>query len=165
MTDQPIHPKAADGIYPRCVWCNGEDYALAVLDYSAGITPCAAAIGCGKHLPPEYVKAKPDTDDDPAEVVREIDENHQLEGWISDELFDRLTMGDRVFRVGDRKFRLAYEEEVPELDCDDPSLIFIDPKSGRRVEVEFEVFVRDFNPPAPPTDDKPPVDPNQLVLE
>lgn len=96
------------------------------------------------------------------EVVREIDENHQLEGWIHEELVDRLVMGDRVFRVGDRTFRLAYEEEVPELDYDEePSLIFIDPVGGRRVEIEIEVWVRDFNPPDP---NAPVVDPNQLVL-
>lgn len=52
---EPIVPKARDGIYPRCVWCLGENYALAVIAYSAGEIPCAAVNGCGKYLPADYV--------------------------------------------------------------------------------------------------------------
>lgn len=57
MTDKPQLPPSRDGIYPRCVWCNGENYLPAVFAYSAGTIPCAAAGGCGKRLPadPEYI--------------------------------------------------------------------------------------------------------------
>lgn len=61
MTDQPGDvdatprlPIARDRIYPRCVWCNGENYMPAVLAYSAGDIPCAAVNGCGRHLPEDY---------------------------------------------------------------------------------------------------------------
>lgn len=54
--DQPICPIAADGIYPHCVWCNGENYGPAVIDYSKGKIPCASTNNCGKYLPKEYVK-------------------------------------------------------------------------------------------------------------
>lgn len=50
----PVRGKAWDYIYPRCVWCNGENYALAVLAYSAGEIPCAAVNGCGRFLPEDY---------------------------------------------------------------------------------------------------------------
>lgn len=43
-----------DRIYPRCVWCRGENWAMAVLAYSRGETPCAAVGGCGRYLPEEY---------------------------------------------------------------------------------------------------------------
>lgn len=56
MNNKPIRPPARDGIYPRCVWCNGENYALAVLPYSRGEHPCAAVGGCGRMLPTDYVK-------------------------------------------------------------------------------------------------------------
>lgn len=46
-----------DRIYPRCVWCDGENYVLAVLAYSAGEHPCAAVPGCGRYLPAEYRRA------------------------------------------------------------------------------------------------------------
>lgn len=58
MTDKPIRAKSADGIYPRCVFCNGENYMPAVLAYSAGQIPCAAAGGCGKFLPPDYLNGE-----------------------------------------------------------------------------------------------------------
>lgn len=54
---QPIRPRSHDGIYPRCVWCNGENYTLAVLAYSRGEIPCTAAGGCGRKLPADYVTA------------------------------------------------------------------------------------------------------------
>jgi hypothetical protein len=46
-----------DGIYPRCVWCRGENYGLAVLAYSRGEQPAAAVGGCGRYLPDGYRKA------------------------------------------------------------------------------------------------------------
>lgn len=51
----PTMPPNRDGIYPRCVWCRGENYALAVLAYSAGEHACAAYRSCGKHLPDSYI--------------------------------------------------------------------------------------------------------------
>lgn len=51
---KPELPPSRDGIYPRCVWCGGENYALAVLAYSAGQTPCAAIYSCGLYLPEHY---------------------------------------------------------------------------------------------------------------
>jgi hypothetical protein len=54
--DLPKRPSSPEGIYPRCVWCDGENYMLAVVAYSAGEIPCAAADGCGRYLPEEYVK-------------------------------------------------------------------------------------------------------------
>lgn len=54
MTDQPLIRISHDRIYPRCVWCRGENYMMAVLAYSAGDIPCAAAGGCGRFLPVEY---------------------------------------------------------------------------------------------------------------
>lgn len=57
----PIEPKlppSADGIYPRCVWCNGENWAVAVLAYSLGEVPCAAVGGCGRKVPADYIKAR-----------------------------------------------------------------------------------------------------------
>jgi hypothetical protein len=56
MSDIPIRHPSPDGIYPRCVWCNGENYLPAVMAYSRGEVSCAAAGGCGRYLPPEYVK-------------------------------------------------------------------------------------------------------------
>lgn len=50
----PLMGISCDRIYPRCVWCRGENYALAVLAYSAGEIPCAAAGGCGRYLPDDY---------------------------------------------------------------------------------------------------------------
>ena len=59
---EPIRPKSRDGIYPRCVWCNGENYMPAVLAYSAGEISCAAVSGCGQMLPADYiVEADDDT--------------------------------------------------------------------------------------------------------
>lgn len=60
---EPIRGKSRDGIYPRCVWCNGENYALAVLAYSAGEIPCAAVNGCGRMLPADYITYQKDSDD------------------------------------------------------------------------------------------------------
>lgn len=56
MTDKPINPQELDGIYRRCVWCNGEIYAPAVIAYSKGEIVCGAVNGCGKFLPKEYIK-------------------------------------------------------------------------------------------------------------
>jgi hypothetical protein len=55
---EPMKPVAKDGIYPRCVWCNGEIYGPAVIDYSKGKIPCAAVNGCGEYLPKDYIKIK-----------------------------------------------------------------------------------------------------------
>lgn len=51
---KPVLGPSHDGIYPRCVYCRGENYALAVLAYSAGEHPCAAVNGCGRYLPAAY---------------------------------------------------------------------------------------------------------------
>lgn len=53
---RPWLPIAADGIYPRCVWCLGENYLPAVLGYSRRQHACAAVRSCGRMLPEEYVK-------------------------------------------------------------------------------------------------------------
>lgn len=53
---EPIIKPAKDGIYPRCVWCGGENYAMTVMDYSKGKTPCMSADSCGKYLPEVYAK-------------------------------------------------------------------------------------------------------------
>lgn len=54
---EPLFGVSHDRIYPRCVWCRGENYALAVLAYSAGQIPCAAVRGCGRYLPEHYRRA------------------------------------------------------------------------------------------------------------
>lgn len=53
--DVPVVPKAADGIYPRCVWCFGEQYAAAVIAYSAGEIACTAVPTCQRYVPEDYV--------------------------------------------------------------------------------------------------------------
>ena len=53
--DTPVLAKSKDGIYPRCVWCNGENWAMAVIAYSKGAAACAAVNGCGRYLPDEYI--------------------------------------------------------------------------------------------------------------
>jgi hypothetical protein len=50
----PQMGKAWDYIYPRCVWCRGENYVLSVLAYSRGEIPCASVGGCGRFLPEDY---------------------------------------------------------------------------------------------------------------
>lgn len=42
-----------DGIYPRCVWCGREVYALAVLAYSAGRVRCGWP-DCRGWVPADY---------------------------------------------------------------------------------------------------------------
>lgn len=49
---KPIKPKSHDGVYPRCVWCGAEIYALAVMEYSRGGAGCHT---CGKDLPEDYI--------------------------------------------------------------------------------------------------------------
>jgi hypothetical protein len=56
MNPQPTSKPSYDGIYPRCVWCGGENYAPAVIDYSKGKIACASVNNCGKKLLKEYVK-------------------------------------------------------------------------------------------------------------
>lgn len=56
MVQRPKLPRSKDGIYPRCVWCNGENYMPHVLAYSAGETSCASTTNCGKYLPPDYIR-------------------------------------------------------------------------------------------------------------
>lgn len=53
---KPVVPIQSDGIYPRCVYCNGENYAPAVIKYSKGLIGCASVNNCGKRLPKEYIK-------------------------------------------------------------------------------------------------------------
>ncbi len=52
--DTPILKESHDHIYPRCVWCNGEIYMPAVIDYSKGICGCGAVNGCGKKVPEDW---------------------------------------------------------------------------------------------------------------
>ena len=66
---RPQMRPSRDGIYPRCVWCRGENYALAVLAYSRREVPCAAAGGCGRLLPVEYVRLASDPDQTPQEAL------------------------------------------------------------------------------------------------
>lgn len=62
----PVLGPAKDRIYPRCVWCRGENYLPAVLAYSAGEIPCSAAGGCGRYLPEDYRSGSfDDPGDDP----------------------------------------------------------------------------------------------------
>jgi hypothetical protein len=49
----PLRQPEHDGVYPRCVWCDGENYGPNVIDYSKGISSCHQ---CGKLLPKEYIK-------------------------------------------------------------------------------------------------------------
>lgn len=59
LAPRPIRPPRRDGLYMRCVWCDGENYLPAVHAYSAGEIPCAAAGGCGRHLPADYIRRTP----------------------------------------------------------------------------------------------------------
>lgn len=59
LDDEPVIPPAHDGIYPRCVWCRGENYMPAVLAYSRREIPCSAVGGCGRYLPGDYPKYTP----------------------------------------------------------------------------------------------------------
>lgn len=54
--EKPIRKPEHDGVYPRCVWCGGENYAMAVIAYSKGEIPCASVNNCGKFLPKDYIK-------------------------------------------------------------------------------------------------------------
>lgn len=54
----PIRKPEADGIYPKCVWCGGENYGPNVIDYSKGVSPCHQ---CGNLLPLDYIKLKSPT--------------------------------------------------------------------------------------------------------
>lgn len=56
MSKEPLFKPASDGVYPRCVWCNGEIYGPAVIDYSTGKIGCGAANGCGEKIPDSYIK-------------------------------------------------------------------------------------------------------------
>ncbi len=56
--EDPTLKPSKDGIYPRCVYCNGEIYGPAVYPYSLGEIGCGAVNGCGKKLPDEYIKIK-----------------------------------------------------------------------------------------------------------
>lgn len=53
---KPTREPSSDGIYPRCVYCNGEIYGPAVIDYSKGLIGCGSVNGCGKKVPKEYIK-------------------------------------------------------------------------------------------------------------
>lgn len=66
---KPVLKPTKDGVYPRCVWCNGENWAMAVIDYSVGKAPCAAVGGCGRYIPKEYIKLN-----DPAPTTPIIEE-------------------------------------------------------------------------------------------
>ena len=50
---KPQLPPSKDGIYPRCVHCNNEIYAPAVIEYSRGTALCYI---CSHKLPAEYIK-------------------------------------------------------------------------------------------------------------
>ena len=60
---KPVLGKSRDGIYPRCVWCNGENYGPLVFPYSLGeLNGCPTAKEEGAEpcpdLPKDYVTAK-----------------------------------------------------------------------------------------------------------
>jgi hypothetical protein len=74
---EPVIPKAADGIYPRCVYCLGEIPAVSVIAYSAGEVPCSTRTSCERYLPPEYVVE----DEDPPFVFRAEEDGRE---WRSD---------------------------------------------------------------------------------
>jgi hypothetical protein len=61
---RPKGGRSRDGIYPRCVWCNGENYMPAVIAYSRGEIPCASTTNCGRFLPDDYLKHTQPKDDD-----------------------------------------------------------------------------------------------------
>jgi hypothetical protein len=63
---RPKRGRSRDGIYPRCVWCDGENYALAVMAYSRGEIPCASTTACGRFLPDDYLKLNTQPKDDNA---------------------------------------------------------------------------------------------------
>lgn len=65
--DTPVRGISWDRIYPRCVWCDGENYALAVIAYSRREIPCAAVGGCGRYLPKGYGKVIVDDEADEPE--------------------------------------------------------------------------------------------------
>lgn len=56
MNDKPVREPEADGAYPRCVWCGGENYGPAVIAYSKGKIACPSVNDCGKKLPKGYIK-------------------------------------------------------------------------------------------------------------
>lgn len=89
-----------------------------------------------------------------------------LEMEVSAELSDYFTMHDPTFRVGGRRFRMAYLEEVPTALADEDDLVVIDPESGDLFQVEFEVFVRKLQRVEDSAGvDVPVVDPNQLAID
>jgi hypothetical protein len=51
----PLLPPSADGIYPSCVWCRGEQYGPDVRAYSRGEVPCSAVGGCGQYVPDSHL--------------------------------------------------------------------------------------------------------------
>lgn len=57
-SEWPVLRMSPDGVYPRCVYCAGENYVLAVLAYSAGEVPCAAVASCGRMLPQSYIRGE-----------------------------------------------------------------------------------------------------------
>jgi hypothetical protein len=65
-SQRPKRGRSRDGIYPRCVWCDGENYALAVMAYSRGEVPCASTTNCGRYLPDDYLKLNTQPKDDNA---------------------------------------------------------------------------------------------------
>lgn len=60
---RPKRGRSRDGIYPRCVWCDGENYIPAVIAYSRGEIPCASTTNCGRFLPDDYLKHTQSKDD------------------------------------------------------------------------------------------------------
>jgi hypothetical protein len=57
---EPVLDPSKDGIYPRCVFCRGENYGPAVMAYSRREIPCVAVAGCGEYLPESYVSLPKD---------------------------------------------------------------------------------------------------------
>ena len=50
---RPLRGPNSDRVYCRCVWCDGEIYALHVIAYSVGDLPCGHR-GCRRYLPADY---------------------------------------------------------------------------------------------------------------
>lgn len=53
---EPSVPPREDGLYTRCVRCQGELYTPSAILYSQGKVPCTAYRGCGQFIPRKYLK-------------------------------------------------------------------------------------------------------------
>lgn len=84
----PRMGKARDGIYPRCVYCCGENYAPLVIAYSAGEVCCAASSGCGRYIPEDYVVEQPEPEGEDEPVVLGCNLGLEDEPFVIEKLAD-----------------------------------------------------------------------------